>query len=221
MKKIKTKILAKIYDVFFKKKNFETNCKEIIPNRKYLAVFGPHTSHWDMIIGSLLVQKINALIDETDQYIRMATPVADYMLKKPWYKFLTQYLFDIGGFPVDRENPNSNSKVLKDVFAHFKNKNNKTPALMISPEGTRQPAKEWKDGWYKIAKANKCYLVCCTIDYKNKEHRFEHIIDTTKASQEECEKYALDAFRKGSGRNPGWYIDIGEDKTPLESRFDP
>lgn len=220
MYKLKQKILTKILNLFFLKSGVDVNEEQLKPNRKYLAVFGPHTSHWDMIIGSLLLQRANKDFSKEEE-IRMLTPVADYMLKKPWYIFLTEYLFNIGGIPINREDQNQNSKVLRDMFTHYKNKENKTPAIMISPEGTRQPVTEWKEGWYKIAKANKCYIVCCVLDYKTKQHRFEHILDTRKASKEECTRYILDAFRKGSGRNPEWYVDIGEDKTPLESRFDP
>lgn len=217
MHKLKQKILSSFSNLFFWK---VANKRHFVPGQKYILIFGPHTSHWDMAVGGFITQHFNRDLSEEEEY-KVLTPVASYMLNKPWYKFLTDSLFKIEGVPINREEATKNSQVLKDIFSFFKRKNKNGKVLLISPEGTRQPVKQWQDGWYKIAKANKAKIAISSFNYKTRTATLYHIIDPQKASKEECMKYVLDAFRQGIPRNPEWYIDIGEDKTPLESRFDP
>jgi len=44
--------------------------------------------------------------------------------------------------------------------------------MALSPEGTRKKVKEWRTGFYYIAKAAKVPIIMFTLDFENKENKF-------------------------------------------------
>ena len=109
-----------------------------------------HT-HWvDFIMGILIRNVINEEIN--------------FVGKKEIFGPITGWFFKImGGTPVDR---GSNSNTVGSIVSIFKKKT--IFRLALSPEGTRKKVKNWKTGFYHIAKSANVPLICGYLDYEKK-----------------------------------------------------
>ena len=117
---------------------------------KAVLVAAPHTSNWDGI--------------------NMLATAGYYRVKLKWMgkKSLTTGPFGglikwLGCVPVDRAAANDVVRTMADVFAR-----EERMVLAIPPEGTRSAAREWKTGFYHIARAAGVPLVLSVLDYGTK-----------------------------------------------------
>ena len=110
-----------------------------------------HT-HWvDFIMGILIRNVINEEIN--------------FVGKKEIFGPITGWFFKImGGTPVDR---GSNSNTVGSIVSIFKEKT--IFRLALSPEGTRKKVKNWKTGFYHIAKQAKVPICLVAFDYGKKQ----------------------------------------------------
>jgi 1-acyl-sn-glycerol-3-phosphate acyltransferase len=114
---------------------------------KAVLVAAPHTSNWDGI--------------------NMLATAGYYRVKLRWMgkKSLTTGPFGwlikwLGCVPIDRSAANDVVQTMTDVFAR-----ESRMILAIPPEGTRSAAREWKTGFYHIARAAGVPLVLSVLDY--------------------------------------------------------
>lgn len=118
--------------------------------KKYIIIAAPHTSNWDFFYGQLF-------------FLMKGIPIK-FFIKKEWYFFPFNYLFDsLGGIPVNR----NKSQKLTDQIAEQFNLHEEL-VVMIPVEGTRKYNPNWKKGFYYIAQKANVPIVLGYIDYENK-----------------------------------------------------
>lgn len=117
---------------------------------KAVLVAAPHTSNWDGV--------------------NMLATAGFYRVKLKWMgkKSLTTGPFGglikwLGCVPIDRSAANDVVRTMADVFAA-----ETRMVLAIPPEGTRSATREWKTGFYHIARAAGVPLVLSVLDYGTK-----------------------------------------------------
>jgi 1-acyl-sn-glycerol-3-phosphate acyltransferase len=118
---------------------------------KFILIAAPHTSWQDFPIGILanFATSLNANFIGKDS------------LFKPPFGFVFRWL---GGAPVDRSKNNRLVQGIIDIY------NSKDRFILgMSPEGTRKKVKNWKTGFYYIAKGANVPIVMVALDYKNKK----------------------------------------------------
>ena len=119
--------------------------------KKSVVVVAPHTSWHDFYIGAFAR---NILATEIN-----------YVGKKELFKPPFGWYFKwMGGAPIDRSKNNNTVDQIVEVF----NKRD-TFRLAIAPEGTRKKIKDWKTGFYHIAKKANIPVIPVAFDYKLKQ----------------------------------------------------
>jgi 1-acyl-sn-glycerol-3-phosphate acyltransferase len=125
----------------------------VIPpgTKKCVIAVAPHTSYWDFVIGRLA-------------YWVMGIK-ASFLIKKEVFKFpFKRLLLHMGGIPVDR---GRSSKMVDQVTELFRR--SESLYIVITPEGTRKPVKQWKKGFYYIAYKASVPIALGYLDYAKKE----------------------------------------------------
>ena len=120
--------------------------------KKTVIIAVPHTSWHDFYIG-ILLRKISGV-------------KTNFVGKKELFKWpLGWYFRSVGGAPLDRTSGQNKVEAIAKLFEgkdEFR--------LTLAPEGTRKRVKEWKTGFYYIAKEAKVPIIMFTLDFKNKQN---------------------------------------------------
>lgn len=119
-------------------------------DRRFVLVAAPHTSNWDFLYFIGLCNELG---------IQPHFMAKQSLFRWPWKNFL----LDMGGVPVVR---NANKDYVAQMVETFANR--KEFMLTIAPEGTRSNVKQWKTGFYHIAKAANVPIVVGMMDYRRK-----------------------------------------------------
>ena len=122
--------------------------------KKSVIIVGPHTSWIDFPLGI---------------FVRSAAKLpCMYLGKKSLFRPPLGFLFRaFGGYPVDRSHAQNQVAQVIDIFdAH------ESFSIALSPEGTRRKVKNFKKGFYYIARGAGAAIIMCTFDFKEKEVRF-------------------------------------------------
>ena len=118
---------------------------------KMVAVFYPHTSNWDFVIG--LLAKFGLGVPATwagkDNLFR-------WPLKGLWTR--------LGGIPVNRREHTGFVAQMTVEFAR-----RPVMILAMAPEGTRRRTDYWKSGAYRVALAAGVPIGLAFIDFRQKE----------------------------------------------------
>ena len=123
---------------------------------KYIIVMAPHTSNWDFVVGTL--------------YARAEGFQCNFLIKKEWFFWPMGILMrKLGGIPVYRDKKTGSTERLATLAMQ-----SKVFHLCITPEGTRQPNREWKRGFYYIALKAQLPIRLYGLDYRKK------VIECTK-----------------------------------------
>ena len=123
---------------------------------KYIIVMAPHTSNWDFVVGTL--------------YARAEGFQSNFLIKKEWFFWPMGILMrKLGGIPVYRDKKTGSTERLATLAMQSKEFH-----LCITPEGTRQPNREWKRGFYYIALKAQLPILLYGLDYRRK------VIECTK-----------------------------------------
>lgn len=117
---------------------------------KYLIVFAPHTSNWDLPIGYAFARAFK--LDPNW--------IGKHLLFRPPFGSLFRWM---GGIPVDRRSRNN---AVDQVIQAFKER--ERLALAITPEGTRKKTSHWKTGFYYIALGAQVPIQLAFLDYQRK-----------------------------------------------------
>ena len=117
---------------------------------KAVMIAAPHTSNWDFIFTMAV-------------FFAKESPVR-WMGKKEMFTFpFAGFMRWLGGIPVDRENA---FHVAREAVAIIRE--NDRMIILVPPEGTRSKVKEWKLGFYLIAKRANVPIVMGYLDFRRK-----------------------------------------------------
>ncbi len=151
--------------------------------KKSVLIVAPHTSWFDFFIG-LLVRNIFGL-------------QIDFVAKKELFQFPFGWYFKwVGATSLDRT-PNQNK--VEAIVRIFKSKT--TFRLALSPEGTRKKVKNWKTGFYYIAKEAEVPIIMVSFDYKKKIVKFSDPFYTSNDKEKDFSKIHK-FYQDVQGKNP-------------------
>lgn len=150
---------------------------------KYLIVGAPHTSNWDFLLFLGVIFRLKANV----KYMGKAE-----LFRSP----LGWFFYWCGGIPVDRKK----STGLVEQMVEACNKSERF-ILTIAPEGTRHGVKEWKRGFYHIAKGAGIPMVMAKVDSKKKAMHVGDIFYLTDDMEADM-KAIQDRFTGMVGINP-------------------
>ena len=155
-----------------------------LPNLpKYLIIGAPHTSNWDFLLFLGVIFRLKADV----RYMGKAE-----LFRSPFGWFF----YWCGGIPIDR----SKSSGLVEQMVDASKRSDKF-ILTIAPEGTRHGVKEWKRGFYHIAKGAELPIVTAKVDGKNKAMRVGDIFHLTEDMEADM-KSIQEMFKGMVGVNP-------------------
>ena len=133
-----------------------------LPNTpKGVAIFGPHTSNWDFLIGMAVVFALE---------LRVAWMGKHTLFRKPFGR-IARWL---GGIPIDRR---ASQGMIPRMVAEFGKRDRFL--LVIAPEGTRKKVPRWKTGFYYIALEAQVPIFVVGLDYPGKIISFGPLIRPT------------------------------------------
>lgn len=160
------------------------NVEGVPPNLdKYIIIGAPHTSNWDFLLFLSIIFRLKINVR--------------YMAKAEIFSGpLGWFFYWCGGVPVDRK---KSSGLIEQMTAAC----NKADEfiLVIAPEGTRYHVREWKRGFYHIAKSANIPIVMAKVDGAQKILRFGEIFYPT--DDVEADMLAIQsAFMGMLGINP-------------------
>lgn len=118
--------------------------------KKYVVLFGTHTSNWDFIYMLIAVFYYKQPIFWIGKKALFESPLA----------FLFRWF---GGLSLGEL---QNGSTVQQCVNYIKNCNE--CALALAPKGTRKAGAEWKTGFYHIAKEAEVPIACAAIDYKKR-----------------------------------------------------
>lgn len=150
---------------------------------KYLIIGAPHTSNWDFLLFLGVIFRLKANV----KYMGKAE-----LFRSP----LGWFFYWCGGIPVDRKK----STGLVEQMVEACNKSERF-ILTIAPEGTRHGVKEWKRGFYHIAKGAGIPIVMAKVDSKKKAMHVGDIYYLTDDIEADM-KAIQDRFTGMVGINP-------------------
>ncbi len=150
---------------------------------KYVIVGAPHTSNWDFLLFLGVIFRLKADV----RYMGKAE-----LFRSPFGWFF----YWCGGVPVDRKKSSGLVEQMVDAYQR-----SDAFILTIAPEGTRHGVKEWKRGFYHIAKGAGIPIVMAKVDGKHKTMRIGEMFHLT-ADVEADMKSIQDAFKGMVGVNP-------------------
>lgn len=150
---------------------------------KYLIIGAPHTSNWDFLLFLGVIFRLKANVKYMDKAELFRSPLG-------WF------FYWCGGIPVDRKK----STGLVEQMVEACNKSERF-ILTIAPEGTRHGVKEWKRGFYHIAKGAGIPIVMAKVDSKKKAMHVGDIYYLTDDIEADM-KAIQDRFTGMVGINP-------------------
>lgn len=124
---------------------------------KCVMTAAPHTSNWDFIIARAA-------------FFVMGIPVK-FTIKKEWMRFpFNLILKPLGAIPIDRSPKDNGAPRLSYTEAMIRLlKESDQLVVMVTPEGTRKAAPQWKTGFYYTALGANVPIVLGYLDYGKKE----------------------------------------------------
>jgi 1-acyl-sn-glycerol-3-phosphate acyltransferase len=122
--------------------------------KKCVMVAAPHTSNWDYYYTMLMFFGLGIKFK--------------FLAKVSLFKFPFKWIMEVtGGIPVDRTKSNFLIPRMTKLFAEVEEM-----SLLIAVEGTRSYAKQWKPGFYHIAKGAGVPVACGFLDYSKRTGGF-------------------------------------------------
>lgn len=158
--------------------------------QRCVMIAAPHTSNWDFY------------------YVRLAFWVLEVpmkvAIKNDWTKFpFGLVIKPMGGVGVDRspkkegQSRKSQVQAMAEVFDQYDK-----ISLVIAAEGTRRKVKEWKMGYYWIAKEAGVPILCGYLDYKKKIAGMGPLVLYPKGDRTNELKPVMDFYKNISGKHP-------------------
>lgn len=121
------------------------------PYKKMVMVAAPHTSNWDFLYARTA-------------FFLMDIPLK-YTIKRELFFFpLGPILKALGGLPIDRSKKGG---MVSSMIKLFEERDELF--VLVTPEGSRSKAREWKKGFYYVAEGAGVPICCGYLDYARKE----------------------------------------------------
>lgn len=159
---------------------------------KFILVGAPHTSNWDFVLFLGIVFHLKANVKFMGKAELFRSPLG-------WF------FYWCGGIPVDRKKSTGLVEQMVDACNRSENF-----ILTIAPEGTRHGVKEWKRGFYHIAKGAGIPLVMAKVDGRHKTVRVGQVFHLTEDAEADI-KSIQDLFKGVIGIKPNrMYITLQE-----------
>ncbi len=117
---------------------------------KLVVIAAPHSSNWDVIWGLLFKFGLRADVRFVAKREAFFWPLGALM---HWF----------GGVPINRKAARGVVGEMRGLFEA-----SERCWLAIAPEGTRKPVKEWKSGFWRIAKAAQVPILPIYFNYPRK-----------------------------------------------------
>lgn len=157
--------------------------------KKCVVIVVPHTSWHDFYIG-LLVRQLAGL-------------KISFLGKKELFKWpLGWYFKKVGGIPLDRTPGQNKVEAIAEIF-----EKRDELRLALAPEGTRKKVKEWKTGFYHIAKAAQVPIIMVTFDFGRKQNVISEPFYPTDDINEDL-KFMYKFFKGVEGKVPEYSFDV-------------
>ena len=125
---------------------------------KAVLIGGPHTSNWDGVVtlAAMVMLRLDGRV-----------MIKDSAFVGP----LGSLLRWLGAMPIDRNSA-------RDVVQQTVDRLNAHERMMIivSPEGTRDGASQWKSGFWRIASGAGVPIIVATADHRKKEISFPGLV---------------------------------------------
>lgn len=121
-----------------------------LPHSKFVLIAAPHTSNWDFPLMLMVVLKLRLQIFW----------MGKHTLFPFGFAWLMKYL---GGIPINRK---KSQNVVSETIKLFEHHNKLI--VLIPPEGTRSKVKNWKSGFYRIARGANVPVLLGQVDGKRK-----------------------------------------------------
>ena len=151
--------------------------------KKAVIIAVPHTSWHDFYIG-VLVRKIVGL-------------KANFVGKKELFVFPLGWFFrSLGGAPIDRHAKENKVDAIAKLF-----KEKEEFRMAMAPEGTRKKVKEWRTGFYYIAKKANVPIIMITFDFEHKQNKISKPFYPTDDKEADF-KFMYDYFKGVKGKIP-------------------
>jgi len=146
---------------------------QILKQEAKLVVLFAHSSYWDFIILLLHMLAIPEIYNDLI-----------VVMKPQPFKYCGSFLTKLGFIAATRKEDHGLGFVeqttkLLQTYPRFH--------LILSPKGTIKN-REWKSGYYWLAKNLKCKILVVGADYDNKRLKFFEPVDVTNLDYQECEK---------------------------------
>lgn len=126
-----------------------------------VAIFYPHTTNWDTIVGLVAKPMSGLAINFVGKHTLFRWPLGPLLAR--W-----------GGIPIDRGAPGDFVERIAREFA-----TREVFRLALAPEGTRSRTEFWKSGFYRIARVAGVPLALVYIDYPSREIGVGAYLDLT------------------------------------------
>lgn len=155
--------------------------------KKCVIAVAPHTSIDDFVLGRLA-------------YCNLSRNVR-FLIKKEFFEnpILRPILKKLGGIPVDRSRSNNIVNQVAALFGKYDELN-----IIITPEGTRKLAHNWKRGFYYIALKANVPIVLGFLDFEKKELGFGPMLYPTGNFEEDW-KFMESFYRGIVAKHPNRY----------------
>ncbi len=155
-----------------------------LPNvPKAVMIGGPHTSNWDGVVtlSAMAMLRLDARVMIKDS--AFIGPLG-WLLR--W----------LGAMPIDRHSA-------RDVVQQTVDQLNAHEQFMVivSPEGTRDGASQWKSGFWRIASSAGVPIIVATADHKKKEVSFPGLVMPSDDMDADM-KQVIEFYRGVEPRHP-------------------
>jgi len=131
------------------------------PRDKYVAIFYPHTSNWDFVLGLLAAWGLR---------VELAFLAKHSLFEGPWGRLFRA----VGGIPVHR---GAKDNLVQQVVELLERR--ERVVLAIAPEGTRGKTDRWKSGFYHIALQAKLPVALGFIDARTRTIGIGPLVELT------------------------------------------
>ena len=133
------------------------------PEGAGITIAAPHTSNWDIVyaLGAAIIFDIKIYFSIKESWCRIPV-IGPIML---W----------MGGIPINRS---AGAKGQVTLIKEFVDKHrDQRIFFLFTPEGTRGGVKQWKTGFYHVAKDCNLPIFLAKVDYRTKESGVFHSFD--------------------------------------------
>ncbi len=120
--------------------------------KKYVMIIAPHTSLWDFVWGRMILTVLHLKVK--------------FLIKQEAFWFpLGLLLKAMGGLPVNRKKGGQMIHQVVEAFSRYEEL-----VVVITPEATRAPIKNWKKGYYFIAQKAGLPIGVGFLDYRTRTY---------------------------------------------------